>query len=88
MSLTGFADAQLEQSAKGTTSVYIYELFATVATMYKIRSTPIGKRITLVVDNEAAAAVATIGAPKSNAALRLLYSIWSAVASHELSAWP
>ena len=73
--LKGTSDGELNALAASTNPIYIYELFATVASVLQLREQLTGKRAILFVDNEAACAALTTGAAKVRGALLLVYAL-------------
>ena len=81
------ADTALDGLAAQTNKIYIFELYAAVATVFALRRQLDGKKIILFVDNEAACAALTSGAAKNRCALLLVYTLWSIVAQCDLKLW-
>ena len=80
-------DGELNALAASTNPIYIYELFATVASIFQLREQLTGKRAIVFADNEAACAALTTGTAKMPGALLLVYAIWAFAAQHDIEIW-
>ena len=76
MVFTPKADRALTGLAAWTNKIYVFELFAAVATGFALRQQLAGKKIILFVGNEAARAAPTSGTAKNRYALLLVYTLW------------
>ena len=87
MVFTSKADKALTGLAAWANKIYVFELFAAVATVFVPRQQLAGRKIIIFVDNEAACAALTTGAAKNRCALLLVYTLWSVVAQFDLQIW-
>ena len=78
--LKGSAGDELNALAASTNSIYIFELFAMVASVFQLREQLTGRRAILLVDNEAACAALTTRTSKVPGALLLVYAFWAIAA--------
>ena len=84
---TSNGDRALAGLAAGASKIYIFELFAAVATIFALRRRLVGKRIILFVGNEAACAALTGGTATNRCAPLLAYTTWPGVAQFDLKIW-
>ena len=82
--LKGASEEEPNTLAASTNPMYIYELFAMVASVFQLREQLIGKRAILFADNEAACAALTTGAAKVSEGLLLAYAPWAIAAEHDV----
>ena len=66
------ADDNLEKLTATSNEIPIFELFASIGTVFQHRDRLWGRRVILSVDNEAARAALTRGVARSEAALMLV----------------
>ena len=83
--LKGSSSGELDTMAASTNAISIFELFATVASVFQLREQLTGKRAILFVDNEAACAALTTGTSKVPGALLLVYALWAIAAEHDIA---
>ena len=81
------ADDDLEELATTSNKIPIFDLFATIATVFQRRGRVWGRRVNLFVDNEAACAAAATGVSRSKAALMLVFSLWAIAAQYDSALW-
>ena len=87
MIFTSKAYRALTGLAAWANKIYVFELFAAVATVFAIRQQLAGRKIIIFVDYEAACAALTTGAARNRCALLLVYTLWSVVAQFDLQIW-
>ena len=85
--LKGSSEDELNALAASTNPIYIYELFAIIASTFQLREQLAGKRAILFVNNEAACAALTTGASKAPGALLLVYALWAIAAERDIGLW-
>ena len=81
------ADKMLQKLAETTNKIYIFELFAAAATVFRLREQLTNKRVILFVDNEAACAAMTSGTAKNKCALTIVYAFWAVSAQFDIQLW-
>ena len=87
MLLKGSSEDELNALAASTNPIYIYELFAIIASAFQLREQLAGKRAILFVNNEEACAALTTGASKVPGALLLVYALWAIAAERDIGLW-
>ena len=85
--LKGSSSGELDDLAASTNAIFIFELFAMVASVFQLRDHLTGKRVILFVDNEAACAALTTGTSKVPGALLLVYALYAMAAEHDIALW-
>ena len=80
-------DSKLRETASKSNKIYIFGLLACVESVFRIRGDLWGRKVILIVDNEAACAVLTRGTAASRVAPTLVYSLWAIAAQHDISIW-
>ena len=83
----GSSGDELNALAASTNPIYIYELFAMVASVFQVREQLAGKRSILLLDNEAACAALTAGTSKVPGALLVVYALRATAAEHDVGLW-
>ena len=82
--LKGSSSDELNALAASTNAIYIFELFATAASVLQLREQLTGERAILFVDNEAACAALTTGTSRVPGALLLVYAPWAITAEQDI----
>ena len=85
--LKGSSSGELNALAASTNAIFIFELFAMVASVFQLRAHLTGKRVILFVDNEAACAALTTGTSRVRGALLLVYALYAIAAEHDIALW-
>ena len=85
--LKGSSSGELDALAVSANAIFIFELFAMVASVFQLRDHLTGKRVILFVDNEAACAALTTGTSKVPGALLLVYALYAIAAEHDIALW-
>ena len=73
--------------ATNTSKIPILELFAAVATIYRLRDGLWGRKVLLFVDIEAACSALTEDATKNKVALLAAYTPWAVAARYNVAVW-
>ena len=81
------ADEASGRLASSTNKVSSFELFAPIAPIPDDERRLEGGKLFAFIDNEAACAVSTEGAPKERASSKLVFFAWASIAKLNLSLW-
>ena len=82
--LIGQPEEELHKLASTTNAIYLFLLYAGLASVFQLRDELRGRKGNVLVDNETACAALTTRAATNKSALMLVYAIWSVNARYDV----